>query len=132
MVYPSSALDRFRGPQGVCSAEVATAAGVVLLPSALKLKVSSTREQYGHLVTSAVAKLQPDNRKSTYPYFGHPTQDQGVDRRNTSFNQWNPTAPSKSGHLERLESLRSDPMLGYLLVVARHWDAATASYGDPI
>jgi hypothetical protein len=141
MVTTSSALDRFRGPDGVCSVEVATDAGVVLLPSALastvastglKLKVSSTREQYGHLVTSAVAKLQPDNRKSSYPYFGHPTPDHGADRRHTSFTKWNPTAPSKAGHLERLESLRSDPMLGYLLVVARHWDAATASYGEPI
>ena len=74
MVNPSSsALDRFRGPDGVCSEEVAAAAGVLLLPTALastvvltdrKLAISSSREQYGHMVTLAVAKLQPDHRRN--------------------------------------------------------------------
>jgi hypothetical protein len=108
MVNPSSALDRFRGPDGVCSEEAAAAAGVVLLPTALastvistdrKLAISGTREQqYGQMVTSAVAKLQPDHGKSSYAYFGYLDQDQGISRREKHFHQWNPETPSKAGH----------------------------------
>jgi hypothetical protein len=141
MVIPSSALDRFRGPHGVCSAEVATAAGVVLLPSALactvaqtgrKLTVSSTRGQFGHLVPASVAKLQPDNRKSSYPYFSAADANQGLDQRADLMRQWNPELPTKAGHLERVEAFHSAPKLGYLLVVGRHWNATLLKYGDPI
>jgi hypothetical protein len=100
----SAALDRFCDPDGVCSAAVAAEAGVVLKPSALactvastgrKIAVSSTREQYGHLVTLTVAKLQSDISKSSYPYFGHPAQDQGINHRNERMTKWNPTSPTK-------------------------------------
>jgi hypothetical protein len=64
MVVSPNALDCFRGPNGVCSPEVAAKAGITLSMSALactvgstgrKLAVSSTREQFGHLVPAAVA-----------------------------------------------------------------------------
>jgi hypothetical protein len=86
------------------------------------------------MVTSAVAKLQPDHCKSSYPYFSHPDQNQGIGRRTESFRKWNPETTSKAGHLERVEYLRSDPMLGYLLVVVvvKHWNKAKAAFGDPI
>jgi hypothetical protein len=65
------------------------------------------------MVTSAVAKLQPDLFKSSYH------QNQGIGRPTENFCKWNPETTSKAGHLERVEYLlerveylRSDPMLG--------------------
>jgi hypothetical protein len=70
MVVSPNALDRFRGPNRVCSPKVDAAAGVALSMSALahtvastgrKLAVSSTREQFGNLVPVAVAKHDGQN-----------------------------------------------------------------------
>lgn len=140
-VVHSAALDRFLNPSGVCSADVAAAAGVHLSTSALactvattnrKLTISSTREQYGHLVTSAVAKHQPEGKKATYPYFSNVDANHGSDRRKACMQAWNPSTPSSEDHITRVEALRSDPMVGFMLVVVRHWDASTSKYGDPI
>jgi hypothetical protein len=126
-----SALDRFCGPKGVCSSEVAAEAKVTFSSSALtctvastgrKLAVSSTPEKFGHLVVpAAVAKHQPDAQKTFYPYFGYPDENQGIIRRKELATKWNPSPPSAPEHLKRLEAISANPMVGFLLMVARHW-----------
>jgi hypothetical protein len=141
MVVSQADFDRYRGPQGVCSAVMAAKAGVVLQSSALactvdstgrKLSASSTRLQFGHLVTESVAKLQPDHGTGTYPYFSYPDANQGDNRRAEHIDRWNSNAPTPAAHRERLQAVRSDPMLGYILGVFSHWDATTEKYGLPI
>jgi hypothetical protein len=141
MVISPVEFERFQGPLGVCSAEMAAKAGVVLQSSSLastvvntgrKLPVSSTRLQYGHLVTGALAKLQPDYDKGTYPYFGYPDVNQGTTVRLECMRRWNPIGITPATHVARIEALRSDSKVGYLLVVASHWDSSTSSFGTPI
>jgi hypothetical protein len=141
MVISPVEFERFHGPLGVCSAEMAAKAGVVLQSSSLastvvntgrKLPVSSTRLQYGHLVTGALAKLQPDYDKGTYPYFGYPDVNQGTTVRLECMRRWNPIGITPATHVARIEALRSDSKVGYLLVVASHWDSSTSSFGTPI
>jgi hypothetical protein len=140
MVVSPSALDRFCGPKGVCSSEVAAEARVIFLSSALastvastgcKLAVSSTHKQFGHLVPAVVAKHQPDSQKTFYPYFGYPDENQGTIRRKELATKWNPSPPSASAHLNHLEAIRSNTMVGFLLVVAHHWHKESATFGAP-
>jgi hypothetical protein len=141
MVVSQADFERYRGPNGVCSAVMAAKAGVVLTSSALartvdstgrKLPASGTRLQFGHLVTESVAKLQPDYGKGTYPYFGYPDANQGDTRRAEHIDRWNSNDRTLAAHCERLEAIRSDPMLGYILGVFSHWDGTTEKYGLPI
>jgi hypothetical protein len=75
MVVSPNALDCFRGPNGVCSSQVAAiTAGLTISTSALactvatghRLVVSSTREQFRHLVPVTVDKHQPDEKRLSF------------------------------------------------------------------
>jgi hypothetical protein len=102
MVISPVEFDRFRGPLGACSAEVAATAGVVHQPSVAstvantgrKLSVASTRLQFGQLTTKALAKLQPDYTSETHPYFGYPDAQQGTTNRLECMSRWNPVERS--------------------------------------
>jgi hypothetical protein len=105
---------------------------VLLIQQAKTLSVSSTRMQYGHLVPKTVAKLQPDNNRGSYPFFTLTDANQGNIDRVECLSRWNPGEPSLASHLTRVEALRSDPMVAFLLLVVHHWNTTKATFGNPI
>jgi len=137
-----SSLARFSDPEGICSVAKATAAGVVLPPSALshavvskggKLSVSSMRLMYGHEVADATAHLHPAEKRSTFTYAPlSANRTNLVDSGGDMTKGWNPADPSSMSNMERLSFLRSDPDHGFILAVVKHWDTSINAFGAPI
>jgi len=137
-----SSLSRFSDPEGICSAAKATAAGVVLPPSAFthtvvskggKLSVSSMRLMYGHEVADATANLHSDEHILKFAYAPLSiSRALSVDIGGEKIKRWNPSDPSLLSTGDRLSYLRSDPDHGFILAVVKHWDSRTSSFGAPI
>jgi hypothetical protein len=126
----------FGDPDGICGLAVTKLAGIAFQDDSdklLHLVVSSSpptaskeKLQLGHQVTKGMAKYHG----ASSPFLTTTVALHAV--LTSEINQWNPAVEaSVEFALSRLYCLRSSPV-GGLLLVLKHWNVDTASYGKPI
>ena len=135
----------YSSPSGICSLPVAANSGVSLPTHSFShsvantggktLPVSRMREMYGHEFAPTVAKAYSELPSSTLPVGAslyHPlgSLPPYVTDSSVPLADWHD--PILSPPSTRLELLRSNPNIGFILLAGRHWDATSCTFGAPI
>jgi hypothetical protein len=127
----------FADPDGICGLEMAKSAGfsfgsaetelIPLVVSGRPPAPSKAKAQFSHHVTRSISK----HHGASSLFFFQSSADLS-NKLTAEATLWNPVAEASiEFNLDRIRLLRSSP-IGGLLLILRHWNSDTQSFGEPV